>query len=168
MAAPQGKGGIAVEVDSTEWYRLVRDLKKLDDGKALVTALRKRLRNAGTWAVDRIRKNLDMPSPDGGPDAGDMRALLAAATKVTISFSAKQAGAKVSTTEARIPQEHRGILRVYNKANFRHPVFGDTDTWVTQRGRPFFAEAFEAELVNLTRQEINAAMAEAFAVLDRR
>ena len=84
------------------------------------------------------------------------------------SFSSRQAGAKVVTSEAKVPAEHRGIIRVYNKETFRHPIFGDTDHWVNQRGRPFFAEAFEAELVALTRKEVEAAIDEAWALLNDR
>jgi hypothetical protein len=166
MTPPSGRGGLDVQVDTSQWQQMIRDLKQFDP--KLATALRKRLRNSGNWAVDRIRKNLELPSPDGGPDTGDMRALLSAATKVTLSFSAKNAGVKVTTSGAQVPKDRRGILKAYNLKEFRHPVFGDKETWIAQRGRPYFVQAFDAELQKLTRQEINAALEEAIAVLDRR
>jgi hypothetical protein len=165
MAAPSAPGGIAIQIDSQEWYRLSRDLKQFDP--KLMTALRKRLRNAGNFAVDQIRKTLGMPSPDGGPDAGKYRDMLAAATKVSISFSQKQAGAKVVTSGRSLPENHRALLKVYTKDSFRHPVFGDDTDWVTQRGRPYFGAAFEKDLVRVAQQEINDALEEASNYLRR-
>lgn len=165
MAARTGSGGIAIQIDSAEWYRLSKQLRAYDP--KLLTALRKRLRNAGQFAVNKIRANLAMPSPDGGPDTGKSRDILARATKVTISFSQKQAGAKVTTSGRNLPPENRAVLKVYNKHQFRHPVFGDKQTWVTQRGRPYFAEAFESELLRVARQEIEDALDEAVSYLKR-
>lgn len=163
MAVTDSPGGIGITLDSTEWWKVSTELKKYDP--ALLTALRKRLRNAGNFAVEEIRRTLGMPSPDGGPDTGEQRARLAAATKVTISFSRRQAGAKVVTSGSKLPPEHQGVLRVYNKETFRHPVFGDKDDWVQQRGRPYFGEAFTEAVVARARQEITDAMNDASAIL---
>lgn len=165
MAANSSAGGIGLQIDSQEWYRLSKDLKAYDP--KLLTALRKRLRNAGNFAVEQIRKTLGLPSPDGGPDSGEFRDMLARATKVSISFSSKQAGVKIATSARGLPEDHKAVLKVYNKATFRHPVFGDDGNWVTQRGRPYFGEAFEKDLVRLAQQEINAAMNEASEYLRR-
>lgn len=165
MAAPQRDGGIALQLDSAEWYRISRDLRAYDP--ALLTALRKRLRSAGDYAVQKIKANLAMPSPDGGPDTGEMRDLLARATRVSISFSQRQAGVKITTSARSLPEQHRAVLKVYNKDDFRHPVFGDTDNWVNQRGRTYFTEAFEDDLVRLAQQEVTDAMNDALAAITR-
>lgn len=164
-AASSTSAGIAIQLDSAEWYHLSRALRAYDP--KLLTALRKRLRNAGNFAVERIRDTLGMPSPDGGPDTGKYRDMLARATKVTVSFGQRSAGVKVTTSGRSLPEAHRGVLRVYNKDTFRHPVFGDRDDWVVQRGRPYFGEAFEKDLIRIARQEINDAMEEAAAYLRR-
>ena len=165
MAGPQRDGGIALQLDSAEWYRISKELRAYDP--ALLTALRKRLRSAGDFAVERIKANLGLPSPDGGPDTGEMRDILARATRVSISFSQRQAGVKITTSGRGLPEQHRALLKVYNKTDFRHPVFGDTDNWVDQRGRTYFTEAFEGELIRLAQQEVTDAMNDALAAVSK-
>lgn len=165
MAAPSNDAGIHVQIDSQEWYRLSRDLKAFDP--RLMTALRKRIRNAGNFGVEQIKHTLGLPSPDEGKDSGKYRAMLAAATKVSMSFGQKRAGVKIATSNSRLPEAHKGLLKVYNLETFRHPVFGDDEDWVAQLGRPYFGGAFTTELLRIAQQEINDAMQEASEYLRR-
>jgi len=165
MAERYTAGGIGIQLDSRDWYELTRRLKLFDP--ELVKALRRRLRGVGSYAVESIRHELGLPSPDAGADTHKYRDMLAAATKVSISFSSRQAGLKVRTGNQSLPTEHQPIMKAYNLGSFRHPVFGDTDTWVTQKGRPYFGQDFQDAVFARARLEAERAIADANATLER-
>lgn len=47
-------------------------------------------------------------------------------------------GIRITATKKRLPAGSQPMLYLYGRDKFRHPVFGDTDTWVNQRGKPWF------------------------------
>lgn len=153
-------GGFSVTIDPAEWYRLKQELDRFDP--ALARSLRKRIREAGQAAVDKVKETLEMPSPAGGPDEGTGRAALAAATRVSVSFGKRAAGARIVTSPSKLPAEHKALLSVYNKRSFRHPVYGNRRNWVTQEGRPYFygpiKEALDEALVGEIREALDDAM----------
>lgn len=155
----RGGGGFQVVIDPGEWFRLKTELDKFDP--ALMRALRKRIRNAGQTAADKVKETLGMPSPDGGPDNTGGREALAAATKVSLSFSSRSAGAKITTGSGRLSAEHKGLLNVYNKETFRHPVYGNQNAWVEQQGRPYFGKVIQPLVNKEMLKEIRAALDDA-------
>ncbi len=179
MAAPRNTGGVVVSIDPKAWHTLKQECDQYD--RQIILNLRRRIRAAGKVAVEEVKKTLALPSPDGGPDEGEGRRALAAATNVTISFTQRGAGAKIVTSSRRLPEENKGLLLVYNKDTFRHPVFererqasarrGNTlrhrlvksgrAPWVAQKGRPYFGEPITKALNGAIRDEILAAVEDA-------
>lgn len=153
-----GRPAAVVTIDPQSWYDLNTELKAFDP--ALSRALRRRIKGLGEDAVDKVRETLREPSPDTGDDSGEGRAALSAGTRVTVSFARRTAGAKIVTSPSRLPAAHKGLAAVYNKARFRHPVFGNKGTYVTQSGRPYFGAVimplFSKEIV----KEMSAALDE--------
>lgn len=186
MTGPRQTGGVAVTIDPAAWYHLKKECDQYD--RDIIIQLRRRIRNAGNVAVERVKATLAMPSPDGGPDDGAGRAALSAATKVTISFSQRRAGARVVTSASKLPAEHKGLLLVYNKETFRHPVFenqrqlsarrgntlrhrlakGSRASWVEQKGRPYMGKPILDVINSGIRDEILAAVEDATNELMRR
>lgn len=166
------EGGFQVVIDPAEWYRLKKELDAFDP--ALARALRKRIKNAGQVAADAVKDTLKLPSPDGGPDVGHGRQALIEATKVSVSFAKRAAGASVVTTSNRLPEPHKSLLMVYNKRNkFRHPVFAEGEnrdqwTWVEQQGRPYFADPIYKALDEALVNEVRAALDEATRAIGAR
>jgi hypothetical protein len=178
-------GGISLVVDADQWYEFAKHARSVD--KQIVIRLRRRMKGAGMVAVEEIKKTLGLPSPDGGPDDGAMRDLLAAAAKTTVSFTKRSAGVKVSVSNRTLPVEHKGLMKVYNKETFRHPVFekkaqfdnrkSNSPThrtfkssragWVEQKGRPYMGKAFQQQVRELAIKEVNAALEEALRELRR-
>lgn len=152
-------GGLSVVIDPGEWYRLKTELDRFDP--ALARELRRRIKNAGSVAAEKVRDTLAEPSPDDGPDTGEGRAALAAATKVTVSFSRRSAGARITTSASKLAGRHKGLLHVYNKESFRHPVFGDRADWVEQKGRPYFGTVITKMINREVINEIRAALDDA-------
>lgn len=162
----RGDQGFQVVIDPGEWFRLKQELDRFDP--ALAKALRKRIRNAGMVAADAVKATLALSSPGGGPDEGASRAALIAATRVSVSFGKKAAGAKIVTGSNRLPPEHKGLLNVYNKKTFRHPVFGDKTNWVVQQGRPYFGSVIQEALDRALITEVQAALADAASAIGAR
>ena len=149
-----------VTIDPAEWHKAKQDLDQFDP--ALSRALRKRLREVGDRAVEKVKETLEMPSPDGGPDVGTGRAALASATRVSVSFAKRAAGVKITTSPSKLAAEHKGLLSVYNMRSFRHPVMGNRDNWVSQQGRPYFykpiGEVVDRDMVDQMQEALDDAM----------
>ena len=150
-----------VYIDPKDWNRFAAQCRAYD--KALYAATRKRIRNAGDIAKERVQAALAESPPSGGGSSVGSRAALSAATKTSLSFAAKTAGVKITTSGRGLPDGHAGFEKVYNKASFRHPVYGG-NAWVSQVGRPYFgveiAKALDKEILD----EIQAAIDDAFDV----
>ena len=150
---------VEVVIDPKVWNRLADDLKSYD--KKLYAAMRKRIRNAGNIAVEKVRDELDKPAPSGGGSSVGGRAALAAGTKASLSFAARTAGVKITTSSSRLPAEHKGLLGSYNKPNWRHPVYGG-NAWVSQEGRPYFGKVIGKALTKEILDEIQSAIDDSF------
>lgn len=155
MARPDS-GGFQVVIDPAEWFRLKQELDRFDP--ALARALRRRIRNAGNVAADKVKETLRAPSPGGGDNSGEGRAALIAATRVSVSFARRAAGAKITTGSGKLSAEHKGLLNVYNKASFRHPVYGNKHNWVQQAGRPYFGTVIQKAMNKEIIREVRAAL----------
>lgn len=74
-----------------------------------------------------------------------------AATRIQQRLSGKRAGVSIVVSAARAPHgrpyEHGGA-----PGNFRHPVYGNRNAWVTQRARPFLWPAAVAKREAVARE----------------
>ena len=154
-----------VSVRAEDWNKVAADLRKFEP--ALLKTLRKRLRDASQRAVDAVRDKLDESSPDGGPDRGRNRAALAAGTRAAVSFAKRGGSVKVTTTAAKLPDQHKAILAAYNMRRWRHPVFG-TGTWEDQSGLPYFYGPVMGAGVRVMREGIQAAIDDAVRAMGAR
>lgn len=154
--------GLKVSVDPKGWASLKKEADGFD--RTIILQLRRALRVVGGRAKDAVVETLNEPAPGGGPDSTGHRAALAAATKVTVSFSGRSAGVKITTSASKLPADNAPFVKAYNLAEFRHPVFesgaqgvnrsftngnsrrrkrkltasGQLAAWVSERGRPYF------------------------------
>jgi hypothetical protein len=150
-----------IYIDPKDWNRFAAQCKAYD--KALYTAVRKRIRAAGDIAKERVQEALAESPPSGGGSSVGSRAALSAATKTSLSFAAKTAGVKITTSGRGLPAGHAGFEKAYNKASFRHPVYGGK-AWVSQSGRPYFGVVIEKALGKEILDEIQAAIDDAMEV----
>lgn len=154
------RGGAEVVIDPLVWSRLKKDADIFD--KAIIRELRKGMKEIGSRAVDRVKERLRMPSPGGGGD-GRSRDALISGTRLSVSFGARSAGVKITTSGARLGAGHSGFQNVYNTTMFRHPVFGKRDVFVEQQGRPYFGsaikEVLDAEFIEDMERVLDAAIA---------
>ena len=85
-----------------------------------------------------------------------------------VSFAKRAAGAKITTGSSKLAAENKGLLNVYNKKTFRHPVFGDKENWVEQQGRPYFGSVIQKALDRALVEEVRAALDEAATAIGAR
>lgn len=133
--------------------RLLADIRGFD--KALYTATRKRLRDAGEEAAQDVRRRL--LSGHYKRDTGLTRGL-AKGTKVSVRASARTAGVTITTTGAKLPVAKQAMVKAFNRPTFRHPEWGHRDRWVNQKGRPYFGSVLYER-----RADMQSAMEQALA-----
>ena len=109
--------------------------------------LRPQLRAAAVHIVDDMK------------DRASFSTRIPNAIRMSVSFSAKRGGITIRVNSKKAP--HARVLERGNDgsrtASFRHPVFGDTDTWVSQPTHPFFFPAIKAGRPELQKR-ISAAV----------
>jgi hypothetical protein len=150
---------VQVTIDPQGWYDFAARLDTFE-GK-LKTQLRRRIKEAGQLAVDAIRVKLAEPSPADGPDTGEGRRALAAATSIAVSFTKTGAGVRVVTSSRRLSPEHVALLKTYNLKESRHPLFGNRNVWIRQKGRPYFGAAIAPEMRKELAGKMRLALADA-------
>ena len=137
---PVIRGGVNLD----DFRRLAGKTSDLEP--RLKRELRSAFRIAAELAADESRLTIDA----GGPSKTGLRLGIAAGIKVKL-MTGKTAGVRIVSGYSQLPENKRAMPRTMNKPTFRHPVFGNTDVYVEQTGRPFFGSviykhrpAFEA------------------------
>src|SRR5690606_4117003 len=130
-----------------EYRALSQALKGAD--RQLQRDLRRRIRQEGQPALTAVRaaaQGIEMtstPSAGGGRRSTGLRARLAAATRV----SAQATGVRIAVQENRVDPEYGNTLVQGSEGlkRWRHPVFGNTEKWVGQKGSPWFYPTLRRE-----------------------
>lgn len=170
--------GISISASNAKAYRdLAKALRKAGK-KDLRSKLRKKIVEAGRPVVDEVRaavRDVQVTSRGGGrkqrakfnvgrastarakASAGrrgsGLRDSIAAATRLQITAK----GVRFSVNSARLPPDQRHLPRhLDNPKGWRHPVFGDRETWVGQQGRPYFAVTIKKRAPAFRRAILNA------------
>lgn len=126
-----------VEFDLAMFRGFMAALKSFEP--SLATATRRRLREAGVETVDDMKRVVS-----SGPGRGrvGVQSGIQAGLKTSVATGKRRQGVRITGSASRIPAGHQPMLRLYNKASFRHPVFG-MGTWAVQRGRPYFGSVIK-------------------------
>jgi hypothetical protein len=149
------KGQPLVRVDTRGLAQFKRDADAFD--KAIIRDLKKAVKRIAERGVAAETAALRETPPTGGSmDVGSRDAVIRG-TRVSFSFANRSAGARIVSAATRLDVDHKGFLRAYNTRSFRHKVFG-RDVWVSQTGRPYFAEAIAPALDRVAVAEIEAAL----------
>jgi len=128
------------------------------DGKKLRRDLGKELRKAAEPIVLDARANiLGMASSSRGQRV-PLRATIAREVKVQTRWTGKTTGVRIRVGKRKMPRDFRNAPKRLNSGRgWRHPVFGDVDTWVQQNGRPsWFHDATRANRPEVKRAVLRA------------
>jgi hypothetical protein len=99
----------------------------------------------------------------------DLRQLLAKSTWVQARLTGKQAGVSVRTDGRRMPSGSKslpGYAEGVRRRPWRHPVYGDRDTWRNQQPFPRFYDAARPDAA-MARRRVNAAFVKVFDEIKR-
>lgn len=72
-------------------------------------------------------------------EGSTLRQTIAAANAVSVSTASTGVNVTFKMRSSVLPPDQRKLGRKWNQAKgWRHPVFGDTEVWVSQTGTPYF------------------------------
>lgn len=148
-----GRRRMQVEVvGARQLTELHTALRRQADGKQRVKDLRKALNQAAKPLVPAIRSNIrSMPSQGESRRRGrkTLRSRLSRSVTTQVKFRGRGAGVFVYMNPRKMPDRQKGLPGYFEmlpgKSRLRHPVFGNTDVWVTQYVPPegYFTRALD-------------------------
>jgi hypothetical protein len=153
---------IEISIEAKEFAELAGRTSKL--APAIKTQLRKELRQAATVAAKKSKAEVMKPplSRGRGRSTG-LRRGIAAGIKVQLASGAtgKRVGVFIRSTGAGLDADRKKLVRQWDSDRpFRHPVFGNRERWVSQRGRPYFRTIIRKDQPQIEKA-VRAALEEA-------
>jgi hypothetical protein len=172
---------ISLAAQNVGQYREVAKKLREAGRKDLRSALRKKISGAGKPVVEEVRtavRDLRVTSHGGGAAqrrgynvgraksskaadrasrrAAGLRDTVARATRLQITAK----GVRFLVDSKQLPQDQRSLPRhLDSDKGWRHPVFGNRNNWVSQKGGPYFANTIKKRAPTF-RQAIVDAMDE--------
>jgi hypothetical protein len=136
--------------------RVTRGLALMADGKELRKRFVKEVGKEVRPLANEVRRayraapSQNQPNPAG---RGDLRRLMARATTTTVRTSGRQAGVTLRVDGRRMPPGMGGVPAMYEgRRPWRHPVFGQRQTWVRQDARATFDRIVPARAQAIERR----------------
>jgi hypothetical protein len=160
-------------VDTGDLKAVRRELRRASNGKELAKELGGAMRDVLRPIRDDVKAaylaapSKGRPRRRGGPS---LRSLLAKATKMEVRTTGKLAGARIRTDGRKMPAGMGSLPAMWEGPpqgkRWRHPVFGDTETWVAQRSTPTFHRTVEPSETQ-ARAEIERVVGRIFDKIER-
>lgn len=135
-----------------------RQLRTVTDGKAMRRDLTKGLRQGVRPAVASV-KAAAVTLPAKGPRSTGLRRRMGSATSPQVRTGGRNPVVAVRISRARMGDK-AGAARGMDRREFKHPVYGNRDVWVSQRGHPGWFE----HAVHARERQVRTSMR---AVLDQ-
>lgn len=178
---------VRVEIrGADQLYELNKKLKAAD--KKLATKLRKAIRTGAKPAVTATKAAVKTIPVTGSPGQGSaertryayarskvkdrekkqaraqrgsgLRSTIASAIKLEIKTGKTTAAVRIVVDGSKLPPGQRTLpAHLDSKKGWRHPVFGNREVWVAQRGKPWFETTIRKHLKTV-QKSILAAMDE--------
>ncbi|WP_239149481.1 hypothetical protein [Streptomyces sp. SID12501] len=139
---------------------LVRAIRAEEDGKALRKDLAKNMREAlKPGAAEAKSSIMAMPSSGIMPTAPALRSSIARKIRPEVKLGGRWSGARVKAFKTKNIRNFPNAPKRTNRASgWRHPVYGNRDQWVQQRGKiDWFDRSFEGR-ANGYRDAVEQAM----------
>lgn len=124
--------------------QIAKELRQVADGKQLRKELTGGIRDALRPVVRQAKA-----ARGGGP----LRARLARVIRLEVRTSGKLAGARIRMDGRKMPDGMKSLPGYVEgeKTRWRHPVFGDRETWVAQAAFPVFYRTVEPHRDEVSR-----------------
>jgi hypothetical protein len=141
--------------------RISKELRAVDD-KTLKKQFSKELRAAAKPLVPITRKAIRAIPSSRAYSAAGLRGRLSKAVKAEVRVSGKEAGVRIRV-DGRKMATKQGSLPAFmegTKKPWRHPVYGNTNAWVSQGPSPYFYKALRPKAGPLARKAVNRVVAD--------
>lgn len=158
MAEPD----LDVEIRADELRALLQQMRRLENAKPLKKELGQAMRAAGKPMLKSVRAGvLATPSTRSvrkkkGHVQGELRRNIAKAAKIQVRTGGRGAGVVIRIDPRKMPAGKNNLPGYLDGRppfdRWRHPVFGNSDVFVTQRSHPFFLQAIQPHMGEATRQ----------------
>jgi hypothetical protein len=139
---------------------LVRAIRAEEDGKQLRKELAKNLREALKPGAQQAKSSI-MAMPTSGimPTAPALRTSIAKKIRPEVKLGGRWSGARVKAFKTKNIRGFPNAPKRTNRASgWRHPVFGNREVWVEQRGKlEWFDRAFQGR-EGIYKQAVEQAM----------
>ena len=123
--------------------RVSAELRRMGDGGELLRAYRRELRAAAAPMVPAVRAAI-AAIPAAGPASTGLRKRLQRATRLQSRTTGKYAGIRVLVDPKKMPSGEKSLPEeMEGTKRWRHPVFGNRSSWVTQQPHPYFFKTVE-------------------------
>lgn len=138
-----GKEAVDVQIKtSADLARVHAGLGRMADGKRLrkefVKEVRAEVRPVAAKVRAAYRANPSKNQPNTPAGRGDLRKLLARAVTVQVR-TGRNATVSLKVDGRKMPEGMKGVPSLYERRRpWRHPVYGNREVWVSQRGQPTF------------------------------
>lgn len=164
--------------DAGDLRRIASELRQVAGGKELRKELTGGIRNALKPVAAKAKaayKGLPEGRSRGSrsrEELGDLKDLLAKAVRLEVRTSGRQAGVRIRVDGRRMPSGLKSLPRLAEGeghavdsrgGRWRHPVFGDRETWVQQPTFPVFYRTVEPH-----RDEVGRAIDEVLDAVKRK
>lgn len=88
----------------------------------------------------------------GSASSHGLRRTIASAIVVKITTSGFSTGVRIRVNPKKLPADQRSLPKALNRPDgWRHPVFGNRNSWVTQTGKPYWNETIQPHLPTVRR-----------------
>lgn len=138
---------------------MARALRREADGKELRKELAANLRNALRPGAEQAKGSImGMVSLTGHP-APALRSAIAKKIRPEVKLGGRWSGARVKAFKTKNVRNFPNAPKRTNRASgWRHPVYGNTEHWVTQRGKLQWFDRALAGRDDMYRQAVHEAM----------
>lgn len=128
---------VVVEPDQRSFARVARALEDEADGDLWRAELAAELHAELEPGVAAVRSALMGMATGGLVDGHEpLRQAVAAGVESVVRLDGRRAGARIRARKVDVRGFTNAPKRLNARNGWRHPVFGDVDTWVPQRGAP--------------------------------
>ncbi len=137
--------------------------------RRILPRLRKEIKSLGGDSLAESKATVLLPPPDDSPEwSVGARQAIAGGMRVQLSFGKATAGVRLIASPNRLDPKQRLFLAAYNQPSWRHPVFGNSSVYVTQKGRPYFGSVIAKHLKKSDVKQMLRVIDEAFKAVGAR
>lgn len=161
-APSHGRRGLA---HNRRAARSLARAKHISDYRAREIALKTGAMTADVAAKSRAKQGAKAVAGSG------LRETIAKAISGAISTGSTVTGVSITwkAAAAKMPNSQRLMPKNFNKAKgWRHPVFGDRETWVQQQGFPYFDNVITRHKDELGQKVVDGMKSAAEAILNEK